>query len=103
MLLAPVSDFPLRRVGSGRRMTFTHLGERWLDDWMERNALVCWTEHPEPWLMEHELLAAHSLPLNIQDNRHHPIFATLSAKRQEAKRLARETPVAQEGNQQRRG
>ena len=101
-LLAPFSDFPLRRAGSGKRMTFTHLGEQWLDDWLERNALVCWTEHPEPWLHEHELLAAHSLPLNIQDNRHHPFCAALSAMRQEAKRLAREAPIAQEGNQQRR-
>jgi hypothetical protein len=37
-LLATDSDFPLRRVGSGRRMTFTHLGEQWLDDWMANNA-----------------------------------------------------------------
>jgi hypothetical protein len=84
-------------------MTFTHLGEQWLDDWMERNALVCWTEDPEPWILEHELLAAHSLPPNIQGNRHHPFCTTLSTIRQEAKRLARETPIAQEGNQQRRG
>ena len=101
-LLAPISDFPLRRVGSGRRMTFTHLGEQWLDNWLARNAFVCWTEHPEPWHLEHELLAANSLPLNIQDNRHHPYCSTLSAIRQEAKQQAREAPIAQEGNQQRR-
>ncbi len=100
-LLASESDYPLRRVGSGRRMTFTHLGEQWLDGWLERNAFVCWTEHPEPWHLEHELLAAHNLPLNIQGNRHNPCCATLSAIRQEAKRLAREGPVAQEGNLQR--
>ena len=34
-LLSRESDFPLRRVGSGNRKTFTHLGEQWLDKWMD--------------------------------------------------------------------
>ncbi len=101
-LLANYSDFPLRRVGSGRRMTFTHLGEQWLDAWMSDNAFVCWAEHPEPWRLEHELLLGHSLPLNIQDNRHHPFCAVLSQIRQVAKAQARELAIAQEGNQQRK-
>jgi len=100
-LLASDSDFPLRRVGSGRRMTFTHLGEQWLDSWMTDNAFVCWVEHPEPWTLEQELLLYHSLPLNIQDNRHHPFCATLSGLRQSAKQQAREMAIANEGNQQR--
>lgn len=101
-LLADQSDYPLRRVGSGRRMTFTHLGEQWLDAWMAENAFVCWIEHPEPWLLEHELLLGHPLPLNIQDNRHHPFCSTLSKIRQAAKQQARELAIAQEGNQQRK-
>jgi hypothetical protein len=100
-LLADHNDFPLRRVGSGRRMTFTHLGEPWLDNWMGENAFVCWTENDEPWLFERQLLQSYSLPLNIQDNRHHPFCSSLSAMRSEAKRLAREMPVANEGNQRR--
>lgn len=82
-------------------MTFTHVGEQWLDEWMNDNALVCWTEDDEPWLLEHKLLQQHSLPLNIQDNRHHPFCASVSNMRQEAKRLARDMPIASEGNQQR--
>lgn len=101
-LLSAENDFPLRRVGSGKRMTFTHLGEQWLDDWMSANAFVCWTEHNEPWLLEHQLLQDYSLPLNIQDNRHHPFCTSLSAMRSEAKQWAKEMPVANEGNQQRR-
>ena len=101
-LLAGISDFPLRRVGSGRRMTFTHLGEQWLDLWLEQNAFVCWVEHDEPWLLEHELLQSQSFPLNIQDNRHHPFCFELSQLRQGAKQQAREMPIANEGNQQRR-
>lgn len=100
-LLANDNDFPLRRVGSGRRMTFTHLGEQWLDAWMTQNAHVCWVEHPEPWLLEHELLLEHSFPLNIQDNRHHPFCRPLSQIRQAAKEQARELAIANEGNQQR--
>jgi hypothetical protein len=101
VLLAAESGFPLRRVGSGRRLTFTHLGEQWLDDWMEQNAHVCWIEHPEPWRVESELFGSVSLPLNIQDNRHHPFSSQLSELRAAAKREAKELPIANEGNQQR--
>jgi hypothetical protein len=101
-LLATQSDFPLRRVGSGRRMTFTHLGEQWLDTWLDTNAFVCWVEHPEPWVLEHELLSTHSLPLNIQGNRHHPFCSQLSEIRRLAKAAATELAIASEGNQQRK-
>lgn len=86
MLIANDSALPLRQVGSGRRMTFTHLGEQWLGTWMTENAYVCWIENTEPWLLEHELLLGHSLPLNIQDNRHHSFFTALSELRRGAKR-----------------
>jgi hypothetical protein len=46
-------------------MTVTHLGEQWLDAWMDLNPLVCWTAHPEPWLLEQQLLATYTVPLNI--------------------------------------
>ena len=48
--------------------------------------------------VEHEFLATHNLPLNINDSRLQPFCSKLAATRQEAKRVARETPVAQEGN-----
>ncbi len=101
VLLAEESDFPLRRVGSGKRMTFTHLGEQWLDDWMEENAFVVWVEHPAPWELEEELLSTLSLPLNIKGNADHPFTAELSRLRKDAIKQARETPVANEDNQQR--
>lgn len=102
VLLAEKSDYPLRRVGSGKRMTFTHLGECWLDEWMEENAFVCWVKHSAPWEVESEIISNLSLPLNLQDNRNHPFHQTLTAMRKEAKQNARELPIAQEGNQQRR-
>ena len=52
-------------------MTFTHLGEQCLNDWMARNAYVCWVEHPEPWVVEAELVRSLSLPLNIEHNTPH--------------------------------
>jgi hypothetical protein len=101
ILLAGQSNFPLLRVGSGKRMTFTHLGEQWLDDWMEKNAFVCWMKHPAPWELEEELLGFLSLPLNIQGNDH--VFADeLKRMRKEAIKWAREMPVANEDNQRRR-
>lgn len=100
-LLAPISDYPLRRVGSGSRMTLTHLGEQWLDEWMAENAKVCWVEHPQPWVLEDKLLKSLSLPLNLQGNAHHPFCGPLGEIRREAKAAAREMAIAQEGNQQR--
>ena len=102
VLLTNVSGYPLRRVGSGKRMTFTHLGEQWLDDWMEANAFVVWVEHPKPWELEEELLGTLSLPLNIKGNKDHLFADTLSQLRKEAIRTANETAVANEDNQQRR-
>ena len=101
ILLATESDFPLRRVGSGNRMTFTHLGEQWLDRWMEENAFVSWTEHATPWKLEDELLQTLSLPLNIKGNQDHIFSSTLNKSRKDAIRNARSNPVAREDNLQR--
>ena len=100
-LLSETSDFPLRRVGSGKRMTFTHLGEQWLDGWMDRNAFVSWLKHEAPWEVESGIFKDLSLPLNIQDNDHHPFAKKLSAMRIMAKKQARQMPIANEDNQQR--
>jgi hypothetical protein len=82
-------------------MTFTHLGEQWLDEWMEANAFVCWVKHPEPWSLEKELLQTLSVPMNIDQNGDHTFTLKLSEMRKEAKRLAGEQPIAHEDNQQR--
>ncbi len=37
-------------------MTLTQDGERWLNRWLEANALVAWLEDEEPWLLEEKLL-----------------------------------------------
>ena len=103
ILLEGLSGYPLRRVGSGKRMTFTHLGEQWLDEWMDENARVCWVECANPWLAERAMIDSVSLPLNIQENGHHGFSARLSALRSDTKARAREMPIAQEGNQQRTG
>jgi len=93
ILLTQESGFPLRCVGSGKRMTFTHPGEAWLNEWLEQNAFVAWLEHPEPWIFEDELLNTLSLPLNIKGNRHHPFAGELSTLRRKAIANARELPV----------
>ena len=102
VLLAGESDFPLRRVGSGHRMTLTHLGEQWLDNWLDENALISWRPDPAPWLVEHQLLQLFSCPLNLQGNQHHPFCASLRELRAAALAEARIAAVANEGNQRRR-
>lgn len=82
VLLSRVSNFPLRRVGSGTRTTFTRPGEQWLDRWMEQNAKVYWIAHEEPWTLEKELISSIPLPLNIQGNSHafKPILSAMRSK-----------------------
>jgi hypothetical protein len=101
VLLEEKSGFPLRRVGSGRRITLTHAGEQYLDEWMLKNAFVAWMVHPEPWLIEHKLLRELSCPLNIQDNEHHSFYVTLRVLRKKALDQARQLPIANEHNQKR--
>ena len=102
VLLAEESGYPLRRVGSGKRMTLTHSGEQWLDDWMTENAFVCWLEHQAPWEFEDKLLSSLSLPLNIKGNRDHPFARVLTEARIQAIKSAREWPIAVESNQRRK-
>ena len=102
VLLAQTSGYPLRRVGSGKRMTLTHSGEQWLDDWMTENAFVCWLEHQAPWEFEDELLGSLSLPLNIKGNRDHPFARVLTEARIQAIKDARQWPIAVESNQRRK-
>lgn len=101
-LLAEQSGFPLRRVGSGKRITLTHAGEQYLDQWMEKNAFVAWVALPEPWTIEHQMLRELSCPLNIKDNEHHSFCRILKKLRSDALCRARELPIADERDQQRR-
>ena len=92
-LLRDELGLDLRRVGSGRRLTFTVEGEQRLSAWMSDHALVVWTETPQPWLLEVKLLRELVLPLNLDGNRHHPFRERLSALRKAARVRARAFPV----------
>lgn len=101
VLLSRESSFPLRRVGSGSRMTFTHPGEQWLDAWMEKNAKVHWIPAEAPWELEDMLIASIALPLNIQGNAH-DFKITLSGMRSQAAAEARLMEIADERGFRRR-
>lgn len=95
ILLAQQSGFPLRRVGSGKRITFTHLCEQWLDHWMEENTRISWILDPEPWVLEENMFKSVSLPLNLKGNEH--VFKnTLSTLRKEAIHQARMLEIVNE-------
>ena len=92
-LLADHLGMELRRVGNGKRMTFTKNGENILSHWMADNAFVAWEVHKEPWLYEDELIRTLSLPLNLEGNRSHPFWYELSRFRASAKNQARSKPI----------
>lgn len=94
VLLTDELGVELRRVGSGKRRTFS-TGEQALSAWMGAHARVSYVAHPEPWLLEEELIASLDLPLNLDQNRHHPFHAELSRHRSEAKAEAASLPVLQ--------
>jgi len=60
---------------------------------MHANALACWTEHPEPWTLEGQLIARYELPLNLGQNKRNAFHVELSAARKAAKLRAAELPV----------
>ena len=72
----------LRNIGTGSEMTFTQEGEERLSKWMDKNALVCWYEHPTPWKIKKEVINAFSPPLNIRPGTH-PFGKDLGKRRNE--------------------
>jgi DNA-binding PadR family transcriptional regulator len=95
ILLEKKSGFPLRMVGSGKKMTLTSEGEEWLNRWMQENAFLTWVENENPWDIENELFHARSLPLNIQGNKHNRFAAELTRIRMEAIANAKYAPAVE--------
>jgi hypothetical protein len=94
VLLEKASGYPLRRTGTSERLTLTTAGEQWLNEWMAANAFVAWVSHPEPWIVEQQMLKLASCPLNLADNGNHSFSATLREIRRAASVRARELPAA---------
>lgn len=92
-LLSEELQLELRRVGSGKRMTFLD-GEQRLSAWMSENARVSWIVDPTPWLLEAPLISGLDVPLNIDSNSHNRFHSELVAARARAVAQARLLPVA---------
>ena len=82
-------DIELRRVGSGKRVTFAE-GEEVLSQWMADHTFVCWEQDDAPWVRERELIEELPLPLNLDANKSNPFASTLSGLRQSAREVARQ-------------
>jgi hypothetical protein len=52
-----------------------------LTEWIAANARVTWAITPSPWVVEKRLIGKLALPLNLDQNRHGPFHAQLSATR----------------------
>jgi len=100
-LLSDLLGIQLRRVGSGRRSTFTNVGEQVLDAWMAQNARVVWVTTDSPWEIEKVLLASLSLPLNLQGNKH-PFVPVLKQLRKAARDRAKMLPIVHDNGGSRR-
>lgn len=102
-LLATETGFPLRRVGSGIRQTFTNPGEQALDDWMAENSFVTWRVCDQPWELEREILSSGvPLPLNIRDNPCEAHTAVVKAARRAAVTAALCSPIVEDSGGPRR-
>jgi hypothetical protein len=91
-LLQEELGIALRRVGSGKRLTFS-TGEKLLSEWMRSNMLVCWQVSDRPWELEDALITRLSLPLNLAGNQRHSFCARLKEIRAKASLLAKSLPV----------
>jgi hypothetical protein len=92
VLLSDELGIELRRVGTGKRMTFG-TGEQALSAWMASNASVSWVTDPEPWHLEAHLIHQLDVPLNLDGNTHNAFHARLSTARRDAVANARALPV----------
>jgi ribosomal protein L39E len=75
-------------------MTFGHDGESRLTEWIAANARVTWAITSSPWVAEKHLIGKIALPLNLDQNRHIPVHARLSAARAAQRLEARRQPVS---------
>ncbi|MEH0985570.1 GIY-YIG nuclease family protein [Micromonospora sp. CPCC 205556] len=92
-LLADELEISLKRVGSGKRLTFGRDGENRLTAWMAEHAQVVWTATDQPWKLEEELIRSCVLPLNLDQNRHSSFHSQLSALRAAQRTHARLLPA----------
>lgn len=88
-LLRKKLGIELRRVGSGKRMTFQKSGEKKLQRWMAKNAFVSWQVLNSPRKAERQLIKQLSPPLNIESNTTHRYYTTLRKLRAQCKKRAR--------------
>lgn len=72
-----------------RRASWGSRGESDLTRWMGEHARVNWVVDEEPWVIEDELLVGAPLALNV-DGRRDAFAVSLSARRKELRRAARE-------------
>ena len=91
-LLAHEIGIELRRVGSGKRMTFVG-GEQVLSTWIAENARVSWIVDTAPSVLEEYLISTLDVPLNLDGNKHNAFHPQLTAMRAASWPEAEELPV----------
>jgi len=91
-ILADQLGIELRRVGSGKRFTFS-TGEAALSKWLEENAGVVWHVCEKPWELEKEVISTPNLPLNLEMNAANLFYPVLTELRRAVKARAKALPI----------
>lgn len=60
-----------------------------LSRWQHEHLRLTWTTHPEPWLIEAEVIRRLQPPLNLAGNKSHPFAAIVSEARRRLAEAAR--------------
>jgi hypothetical protein len=91
-ILADQLGIELRRVGRGKRFTFS-TGEAALSKWLEEKAGVVWRVCEKPWELEKEVISTLNLPLNLEINATNLFYPVLTELRRAAKARAKALPI----------
>lgn len=69
------------RVRTIKKVVLTAEDNRRLTEWQEQQLRLTWAQYPEPWTVEHDVIAALKPPLNLAGNASHPFHRTLTGAR----------------------
>jgi hypothetical protein len=84
-----IDELKLTPIRKGKKVILRKDQNAMLSDWQQKHLRLTWHPTPKPWLFEASAIAALAPPLNLDDNKAHPFFATLSAARRKLIQSAR--------------
>ena|SRR5258706_5185815 len=84
-----IADLSLVPVKKRTKVVLSPEHNALLSEWQQKHLRLTWHETANPWDIEAEVVAALQPPLNLDDNKEHPFYETLSAARRALRSAAR--------------